>query len=78
MIFQVTLKDPDALYDAIDGAVDVELASLGLDEEEQQAIRDIRREKISDVAHKWFEYGEYLTVEIDTENKTCIVLRTSE
>lgn len=78
MKIQVTMKDPDALYDAVNDAVDEDLKASGLDQEEQDAIRDIRREKHAEVVGKWFRYGEYLTVEIDTDEKTIRVLEDDE
>jgi hypothetical protein len=30
--------------------------------------------KVQELCSTWFSYGEYLTVEIDTEAKTCTVL----
>ena len=44
------------------------------------ALEDtIREEEIGGAVlemckEKWFEYGEYLTVEIDTEKGTCVVV----
>jgi hypothetical protein len=31
-------------------------------------------EKFNKIYDKWIEYGEYLTIEIDTEKETCIVV----
>lgn len=76
MIFQVTMKDPDVLYDAINEALDEELKDW--DEDEADAVREIRHEKLSEMAGKWFEYGEYLTVEIDTDKQTIRVVPTGE
>lgn len=75
MIFRVTMKDPDTLYDAIDEQLDEELPS---DNEEAEAVREIRRSRYAEIASKWFEYGEYLTVEIDTDNKTIHVVPAGE
>jgi hypothetical protein len=72
--FQVQMKDPDTLSDAIADAVDEELKPLNLPEDEREAVAEKRIEKVGDVCDKWFKYGEYLTVEIDTEAKTCVVL----
>jgi len=77
-IIHVTMKDTDVLYDAIEDAVRIELAESGLDEEEQEAIQEIRREKYGNVASKWFRYGEYLDVEIDTDAQTIKVLGADE
>lgn len=74
MIFRVTLKDPDVLYDSINESLDEELKASGLSDDEQEAIRELRYEKISELASKWFEYGEYLTVEIDTDKETIKVI----
>jgi hypothetical protein len=41
--------------------------------EDREDISEVFEEKAKNVARKWFEYGEYLTVEIDTGLKTCTV-----
>jgi hypothetical protein len=66
------MKDPDVLQDAIEEALENKPA--GLSEDEWEVVKDVRKEKISELCSKWFEYGEYLTVEIDTEAETCTVL----
>jgi hypothetical protein len=71
MKFKVYMKDPDSLYEAITEALNEELKDMP--EDEASALREVRHEKASSVAGKWFEYGEYLTVEIDTEAGTCTV-----
>ena len=74
MKIKVTMKDPDTLQDAIIDAFK-NLSIDGVNDEEIEAIRQRRGEAINDMAtRKWFEYGEYLTVEIDTEAQTCIVV----
>lgn len=70
------MKDPDVLYDAINTALDEDLADM--DEDEAEAVRDIRHQKLSEMASKWFEYGEYLTVEIDTDTQTIRVVPVGE
>lgn len=78
MKFRVTMKDPDTLHDSVRDAVHDDVVKLGLPTEEADAIEEIRRAAISDLcATKWFRYGEYLTVEIDTESKTCVVVPNS-
>lgn len=75
MKFDVTMKDPDTLGDAIDEAVRAELEKIeGLDAEDREALFDRRREAVGEIAAKWFKYGEYLSVEIDTDAKTATVL----
>jgi hypothetical protein len=78
MIFRVTMHDPDTLYDAIQDAV-ADLPLGNLDNAEAELVRDKRAEKVGELcSRKWFEYGEYLTVEIDTEAKTCVVVPNKE
>lgn len=45
----------------------------GLSEEELEELRESRAEEYRNLCDKWFEYGEYLTVVVDTETKTCVV-----
>lgn len=74
MKFTVSMKDPDTLHDCIRDAVKAEVAKLGLSDDEAEALEEVRHEKVSDVCSRWFQYGEYLRVEIDTEAGTCTVL----
>lgn len=73
MKFTVTMKDPDGVYESIEDAVN-EIRVGGLSPEELDAVREKRREKTHHLCKRWFEYGEYLRVEIDTEAQTCTVL----
>lgn len=67
------MKDPDTLGDAIDDAIKSDLANL-TDEDEKEAVKEVRAEKVRKLCAKWFDYGEYLMVEIDTERETCTVV----
>lgn len=78
MKFKVYMKDTDVLHEGINDALDEELKASGLPDDEQEALRELRYEKASDVADKWFQYGEYLTVEIDTEKETIRVVPVGE
>lgn len=73
MKFRVTMKDPDVLDDAIREALE-STAFDGMSEKEVELVRDDRAEACRNLCNRWFEYGEYLTVEIDTEAKTCVVV----
>lgn len=76
MKFRVTMKDPDTLHDAISEAIAAELAeNETLDDDEKESIVESRREKLKDLCDEWFKYSEYLTVEIDTTAKTCVVVK---
>jgi hypothetical protein len=68
------MKDPDGVSSCIDDAVAKEVGGLGLEEEEREAVLTIRTEKMHEACSKWFEYGEYLTVEIDTDAGTATVV----
>ena len=61
MKIRLTFKTPDVL-DQVDKQVEGKLEYPG-------NINDIRAS-----LSKWIEFGEYLTVEIDTEKETCIVV----
>jgi len=76
--FKVTLKDPDTLQDAIIDAVRDDVSKLEIEADEREAIEERRREKVGDLCAAWFRYGEYLTVEIDTEAKTCVVCEDND
>ena len=76
MKFRVTMKDPDSLADAIKDAVRADVEKLeGFDEDEREDLVETRREKVAEICKAWFRYSEYVTVEIDTEAKTCVVVR---
>lgn len=75
MKFRVTMKDPDTLGDAIHDAVAKDVAKLDdLSTDERADVADRRAEAARKLCDRWFEYDEYLTVEIDTEAKTCVVV----
>lgn len=74
MKFKITMKDPDGYSDSVQEAVRDSLKDSGLDEDELELVEEKRREKFSEVLSKWFEYGEYLTVEVDLEKKTIRVV----
>lgn len=78
MKVKVFIKDTDVLQDAVEEAVDEELKNSGLAEDEQEAVRGLRVEKALDVAGEWWEYGEYITVEFDTEARTARVVPVDE
>ena len=73
----VSMKDPDTLNDAIEDAVK-NIKIEGVSEEEMDFIRENRIKETQSLCSEWFEWGEYLRVEIDTEAKTCVVIPTEE
>lgn len=78
MKVKVFIKDTDVLQDAVEESVDDELKNSGLAEDEKEAVRELRIEKALDVAGEWWEYGEYITVEFDTEARTARVVPVDE
>ena len=74
MIVQVKMKDPDTMYDSVQDAVEKEVKAMGLPKDEADELIKIRTNKVRDKMGKWFEYGEYLDVEFDTEAMTAKVL----
>lgn len=73
MKITVSMKDPDTLDDAIKDAVAAEIKAVDLPDDEKDLLIKSRVEKAREVCRKWFEYGEYLVVEVDTDAKTCVV-----
>jgi hypothetical protein len=73
MKFTVQMKDPDCLYNSIDEAVNA-LAFPDLSASEAEIVRESRKENLRDACCRWFRYGEYLEVEVDTDAGTCVVV----
>lgn len=75
MKFTVTMKDPDTLHDSIREVVAEEVnAMANLDAEEKEGVIDNRVENTLALCKTWFEYSEYVSIEIDTDAKTATVL----
>lgn len=80
MRFRVTLKSPDACRDSIEDRIEQYKQELRedhgyTDEETIEEMADAMDHELQAEAEKWFGYGEYLTVELDTEAHTCKVVR---
>jgi hypothetical protein len=75
--FRITMKDPDGFHDSVEEAVK-EMDLPGLSEDEAELVREARTETIKKLLGRWFEYGEYLTVEVDTDAKTCTVIEVGK
>jgi hypothetical protein len=63
MKFRITMKDPDGVHDGLTEADKSEGAGQGFGYDERVEL-----------LKKWFKYREYLTVEIDTDAKTIVVV----
>lgn len=75
MKFRVQMKDPDALHDATVDAAKRDVSSIdGLDPSERKWAAESRAHVAREKCARWFDCGEYITVEIDTEAMTCVVV----
>lgn len=73
MKLKLTFKDPDGVYDGISDAVTMSLPD-GLSHKETAILYDSRREEVEEALGKWLRYGEYVTIEFDTETGMATVL----
>lgn len=77
MKIQITFKDPDVVYEAVRDAVTKEVNAIeSLDADEKESLIETRTEKVNDKLDKWIKYGEYVTIEFDTEADTATVQRS--
>ena len=75
MIINITLKDPDGVYDAIQDAAENSLKlAEDLDQDEAESLLQNRANKIEESLEPWIECGEYVRIQIDTKAKTATVL----
>ena len=78
MKIKVTMKDLDAMYDAVQDAVMNEVAAIGILNDEFEIMVELQAEKVRADMAKWFKDEEYLTVEFDMETMTAMVLDANE
>ncbi len=80
MILRITLRDPDGVWESIDNVIRsaVRADCLPLSEDEQEALVESRREQVNQSLGRWLDYGQYLTVEVDTEANTVRVVPVKE
>ena len=64
MKFKITMKDPDGFGNSLADAV-----ADGNDGTDVEAVQ----EELEKLTSKWFEYSEYVTIEIDTDTGTARV-----
>ena len=75
MKFIITMKDPDGVYDSVQDAAEKAIVGNPINQLiGYEGVRDQALEKILEKVGKWFEYGEYLQVEVDLDEMTCKVL----
>lgn len=64
-------KDPDGVYHSIEEFVWKEFDQFDADERDD--LLELRREQMLDHVRQFVKYGEYITIEFDTEADTTIV-----
>ena len=75
MKIRITFKTTDTVDEAVYDALHRAEKPEEIDPEEWDAILEVRRGKLNEkAARSWFEYGEYVQVEWDTETNTCVVI----
>jgi hypothetical protein len=75
MKYRITMKDPDGFSESVSIAARDSVKNVkGVADDEREDLEESRRNQLCKQAGKWFEYDEYLTVEIDTEANTCVVI----
>ncbi len=78
MKIQIQFKDPDSPYDAIQDAVETDVKAMvaagTIDADEAESLAESRLEKEFGKCGKWLKYREYVTIEIDTDAGTAVVL----
>ena len=75
MKLNLTLKDPDGVYEMIREAAENQVKQLPeLDDDEIESLIEKRHEKIAEKLEPWIEYGEYVIIEFDIELGTATVL----
>ena len=76
MKFTVTLKDPDGPSTCIDEAVRAEFNEMqGLSDDEKEMLAEHRVEELGEFVSKWLRWGEYATIEFDTEAGTATLVK---
>ena len=75
MKFTLVMKDPDGVHGCVDAAVSQSLADV-TDPDERRALYELRISKFRDVLKRWVQFGEYITINIDTDSGTAQVEET--
>lgn len=80
MKIRIQLKDPDSLHDAVRDAVKASMKAFApgiLSDRECDLITEPRIENAMEIAGRWFECAEYVTLELDTTAQTMVVVPRS-
>lgn len=75
MKFRIMLKDPDGFSDGVDeGVAESIRAMTEIADDEKDAIKEKRAEKVWAALDKFVEYKEYVEIEFDTDAGTAVVV----
>lgn len=75
----MTFKDPDVIFEAISEAVNERIKAIKeLDDEERDVLIEKKNRAVSDQLSKWIEYGDFITVEFDTDLNTARIVPKGE
>jgi hypothetical protein len=74
MKIKITLKDPDGVSESLRDAAESSVPQ-GLTQSERESLTESRQERYGKACEPWIEYGEYVTIEIDTEAGTATVCK---
>lgn len=72
MRFRATFKSPDAIYHAANEAAESAISS-DVEEFARSEMVEEKRHELTIAVDKWVKYGEYVTIEFDTEKGTATV-----
>jgi hypothetical protein len=78
MKFKIQMKDPDGVSSSITDAIAESVAAMDLPDDEKELLEETRTEKVNETLREWFEYGEYVTIEVDTDTMTATVCKAKE
>lgn len=76
MKLTIQFKDPDGVYDAVHESARDSVSTVdGITTQEAQILSQKREDDFNEFLGQWIKYGEYLTVEFDTDTNTATVLK---
>jgi hypothetical protein len=77
MKFKIVMKAPDSIHASVEQAIRDSLPDDYNAIEDADGLLDERRAEFNERIKKWVEYGEYVTIEIDTDADTARVCEVS-
>lgn len=78
MKIRFTFKDPDTVIEAIEEAVIASIPDNITDRAERAALIETHMCRESNKVAQWFEWSEYVRIEVDTDAGTATVLPAKE